>query len=61
LAGSAVRTFEPGIEIEAYVIWNGRASSQGCVNRPWAPIGAYQVFGRLASKLSDPVPLQVSA
>lgn len=61
LTGSAVRTFPPGLEIEAYVPWNGRATSQGCANRPWAPIGTYQVFGRLATKFSDPVPLQVNA
>jgi hypothetical protein len=60
LTGNDVRTFEPGIEIEAYVIWNGRVTSQGCVNRPWASPGAYQVFGRLATKLSDPVPLQIT-
>ncbi len=61
LTGGAVRTFTPSLEIEAYVVWNGRATSLGCINRPWAPIGAYQVFGRLATKLSAPVPLEISA
>jgi hypothetical protein len=61
LTGSAVRVFPPSVEIEAYVVWNGHATSQGCINRPWAPVGAYQVFGRLGTKLSDPVPLQITA
>jgi len=60
LTGSAVRTFAPNLEIEAYVVWNGRATSQGCLNRPWAPVGAHQVFGRLATKFSEPVPLTIS-
>jgi hypothetical protein len=61
LTGSFIRTFAPSLEIEAYVVWNGRATSQGCANRPWAPVGAYQVLGRLATRFSEPVPLQITA
>jgi hypothetical protein len=61
LTGTDTRTFGPGIEIEPYVVWNARATSSGCANRPWAAIGTYQIVGRLGSKLSDPVPLQITA
>jgi hypothetical protein len=61
LTGVDIRTFAPGVEIEAYVVWNAKMTSQGCVNRPWAPPGTYQVVGRLGTKFSDPVPLEITA
>jgi hypothetical protein len=60
LTGTEIRTFSPGEEMQPYVVWTGRATSQGCANRPWAPIGTYQIYGRLASKLSDPVPIEIT-
>ena len=42
------------------VVWDGRRTDAGCTNRPWAAAGSYQVLGRLATKLSEPVALTVS-
>jgi hypothetical protein len=61
LVGNVIRTFTPGLEIEMYVLWTGRVTNQGCANRPLAPIGTYQIYGRLGVKVSDPVPLQIVA
>jgi hypothetical protein len=61
LTGVDVRTFAPGVEIEAYVVWNAKMTSQGCDSRPWAPVGGYQVVGRLGTRFSDPVPLEITA
>jgi hypothetical protein len=58
-SGSDVRTFAPGVEADFHVVWDANVTTAGCSNRPAAPIGQYQVIGRLADKFSEPVPLQV--
>jgi hypothetical protein len=58
-SGSDVRTFAPGVEADFYVTWDATVITAGCHDRPAAPIGQYQVVGRLADKLSEPVPLRV--
>ena len=58
--GTDVRTFDPGVETTFAVVWDGRRTDAGCTNRPWAAAGSYQVLGRLATKLSEPVALTVS-
>jgi hypothetical protein len=57
--GGDVRTFRPGIEAPFFVLWDGRATSSGCANRPLPPAGRYQLIGRLSSKLGAPAPLDV--
>jgi len=59
--GADVRTFDPGVETTFAVMWDSKTTNSGCTNRPWAPAGSYQIVGRLATKLSDPVTLTVSA
>ncbi|GAA1803046.1 hypothetical protein HC028_05025 [Planosporangium flavigriseum] len=57
--GTDVRTFGPGIEAEFFLDWNGKASSAtGCTNNA-PPKGKYELLARLATKLSDPVALEL--
>ena len=60
--GSKVDPFPPYHEQEFRVSWNGRESSS-CANGeaagPFLQPGEYQLFGRLDSKVSDPVKLVV--
>jgi hypothetical protein len=58
--GTDVRSFPPNFEREYLVTWNGRASTKCTSAMPGGPVpaaGAYQVLGRLGTKLSDPVML----
>ncbi|HEY3007419.1 MAG TPA: hypothetical protein VGJ63_05055 [Micromonosporaceae bacterium] len=60
--GTDVRSFPPNYEREYLVTWNGRASTKCTSGMPGGPVpaaGAYQVFGRLGTKLSDPVTLTI--
>ncbi|MGC9668172.1 hypothetical protein ACNTMW_16655 [Planosporangium sp. 12N6] len=57
--GTDVRTFGPGIETEFWQLWDGKASNAGCVDRKAPPAGRYELVGRLASKLSDPVAIEL--
>jgi hypothetical protein len=59
LHGADVRTFKPGDVAEFYVVWNGKATNAGCANQQPPPVGRYQLFGRLSTKLSDPSPLEI--
>ncbi|SDY11407.1 hypothetical protein SAMN05444365_101713 [Micromonospora pattaloongensis] len=62
--GSRVEAFSPAFEREYQVSWNGRLSTacaNGMATGNPAPAGDYQVFGRVGSKVSDPVRLQVVA
>ncbi|MEU8049697.1 MULTISPECIES: hypothetical protein [Micromonospora] len=61
--GSDVQSFTPGFERSYQVDWNGRDTSRckdGLANGPFPPAGAYQVFGRLDTKLSSPVKLTIT-
>jgi hypothetical protein len=57
--GTDVRTFGPGIETEFWQLWDGKASNAGCADRKPPPAGKYELFGRLATKLSGPVALEL--
>jgi hypothetical protein len=60
--GSDVQSFTPNFERSYQVTWNGQNSSRcanGVANGESAPAGAYQVFGRLDTKLSSPVKLTI--
>jgi hypothetical protein len=57
--GNDVRTFGPGIETEFWNLWDGTATSGGCANRKPPPAGRYELVARLATKLSDPAPLEL--
>jgi hypothetical protein len=62
--GSDVVKFTPGMEREYNATWNGRQSSTctgGTSGGPAPPPGVYEIRGRLASKISDPVSLTISA
>jgi hypothetical protein len=58
--GSDVQPFTPNFEREYRVDWNGKDVSKcadNLANGPVPPAGEYQVFGRLATKTSNPVKL----
>ena len=61
--GSDVEPFTPGFEREYRVDWNGHDVSKCADNLadgPIPPAGDYQVFGRLATKTSNPVKLTLT-
>ncbi|NBE81144.1 hypothetical protein [Micromonospora rubida] len=61
--GSDVQSFTPGFERSYQVDWNGKDTSRckdELANGPFPPAGSYQVFGRLDTKLSEPVKLTVT-
>ncbi|GAA1880237.1 hypothetical protein [Asanoa iriomotensis] len=61
--GSDVQPFTPNFEREYRVDWNGHDVSKCANNLADGPIpaaGDYQVFGRLATKTSNPVKLTLS-
>jgi hypothetical protein len=61
--GSDVQSFPPNIEHEYRITWNGRQSTRcenGLANGPYPEPGEYQLFGRLGTKLSDPVKLTIT-
>lgn len=60
--GSDVQSFTPGFVRSYQVGWNGRDTTRcadGLATGPYPPAGTYQVFGRLGTKLSDPVKLTI--
>lgn len=60
--GSDPRSFPPGLEHEYRVAWNGRKSTEcngDVASGPNAAAGTYQLFGRLGTKLSEPVKLTI--
>jgi hypothetical protein len=57
--GTDVRTFGPGIETQFWQVWDGKASNAGCADRKAPPAGRYELAGRLATKLSDPVAVEL--
>ncbi|MFG1950599.1 hypothetical protein [Micromonospora sp. NPDC048830] len=61
--GSDVQSFTPGFERSYQVDWNGKYSSKcanGIASGQFVPAGTYQVFGRLDTKLSEPVKLTIT-
>ncbi|MGI5524321.1 hypothetical protein ACQEUX_25745 [Micromonospora sp. CA-259024] len=62
--GSDVQSFTPGFVRSYQVAWNGRDTSRcdgnGLAAGPFPPLGTYQVFARVGTKLSAPVKLTVT-
>ncbi|MDG6100995.1 adhesin [Dactylosporangium aurantiacum] len=58
--GSQPTTLKPGIEVSFSTTWNGKTTNNGCVNREVPPAGKYELVGRLDTKLSAPVQVQLT-
>ncbi|MFG2163464.1 hypothetical protein [Micromonospora chersina] len=61
--GSDVQSFTPNFERSYELGWNGRdvsRCSNGLAAGPYAPIGTYQVFARVGTKLGEPVKLTIT-
>ncbi|SCL14622.1 hypothetical protein GA0070624_0478 [Micromonospora rhizosphaerae] len=61
--GSDVQSFTPGFERLYQLGWNGRDTSRcadGLAAGPYAPIGSYEVFARVGTKLSEPEKLTIT-
>jgi hypothetical protein len=58
--GSKPQTLKPGIEVAFTHDWNGKATSNGCTGKETPPAGKYQLFGRLDTKFSEPVQIQLT-
>jgi hypothetical protein len=61
--GTDVQSFTPGFERSYQVDWNGRSSSQcrdGLASGAYASPGTYQLFGRLDTKISEPVKFTIT-
>ncbi|WP_262282727.1 hypothetical protein [Micromonospora sp. MA102] len=61
--GSDVQSFTPNFERSYELGWNGRDVSRcanGVAAGPYAPIGTYQLFARVGTKLSEPVKLTIT-
>ncbi|OKI52800.1 hypothetical protein [Micromonospora sp. CB01531] len=61
--GSDVQSFTPNFERSYELGWNSRYSTKcanGLADGPYAQPGAYQVFARVGTKLSEPVKLTIS-
>jgi hypothetical protein len=59
--GNDVVTFPPNHEVSYNRTWDGKSTAQGCENRPWIDKGTYHLYGRLGTKISEPVTLTVTA
>jgi hypothetical protein len=57
---SLMTTFPPSHEVAYWVTWDGKSTGQGCDNRPWLAKGNYQLYGRLGTKISEPVAFAVT-
>ncbi|WP_327006971.1 hypothetical protein OHA72_06620 [Dactylosporangium sp. NBC_01737] len=58
--GSQPTTLKPSIEVSFSTTWNGKATNNGCANREVPPAGKYELVGRLDTKLSTPVQVQLT-
>jgi hypothetical protein len=58
--GSQVEVLKPGIEVSFGIAWNGKADNNGCTNRETPPAGKYELVGRLGTKFSEPVQIQLT-
>ncbi|WP_432983869.1 hypothetical protein [Dactylosporangium sp. CA-233914] len=58
--GTQMTVLKPGIEVSFTNVWNGKATNNGCANRETPPAGKYELVGRLGTKLSDPVQVQLT-
>lgn len=58
--GSQMTVLKPSIEVSFVNVWNGKATNNGCTNREPPPAGKYQLVGRLDTKISEPVQVQLT-
>ena len=61
--GSDPQSFTPNFERSYELGWNGRVDNRcanGLANGEFAAIGAYQVFARVGTKISEPVKLTIT-
>lgn len=58
-SGSSVVTFEPNHQVEYSAPWDGKATNRGCDNRPLLGSGTYKLFGRVGTKVSEPVTITI--
>ncbi|MER7273584.1 hypothetical protein ABT369_03935 [Dactylosporangium sp. NPDC000244] len=58
--GSQLTVLKPGIEVQFSTTWSGKATNNGCANRETPPAGKYELVGRLDTKLSEPVQVQLT-
>jgi hypothetical protein len=58
--GSSMTTLKPSIEMSFSNVWNGKATANGCTDRETPPAGKYQLVGRLDTKFSEPVQVQLT-
>ncbi|MEU7865382.1 hypothetical protein [Dactylosporangium sp. NPDC049140] len=58
--GSQMTVLKPGIEVSFNTVWTGKATNNGCANRETPPAGKYELVGRLGTKLSEPVQVQLT-
>ncbi|MFG2039003.1 hypothetical protein [Dactylosporangium sp. NPDC048998] len=58
--GSHMAVLKPNIEMSYDNVWNGKATNNGCANRETPPAGKYQLVGRLDTKFSEPVQVQLT-
>ncbi|MEV8514448.1 hypothetical protein [Dactylosporangium sp. NPDC051484] len=58
--GSQMAVLKPNIEMSYTSNWNGKATNNGCANREAPPAGKYELVGRLDTKLSQPVQVQLT-
>ncbi|MER7003127.1 hypothetical protein ABT297_08785 [Dactylosporangium sp. NPDC000555] len=58
--GSQMAVLKPNIEMSYTNVWNGKATNNGCANRQAPPAGKYELVGRLDTKLSQPVQVQLT-
>jgi hypothetical protein len=58
--GSQMTVLKPGIEVSFNTVWTGKATNNGCANRETPPAGKYELVGRLGTKVSEPVQVQLT-
>lgn len=58
--GSQPTTLKPSIEVSFSTTWNGKATNNGCASREVPPAGKYELVGRLDTKFSTPVQVQLT-
>ncbi|GAA3279129.1 MULTISPECIES: hypothetical protein [Dactylosporangium] len=58
--GNKLQVMKPGIEWSFTATWAGKATNTTCVNGETPPAGKYELMGRLGTKFSEPVQVQLT-